>query len=117
MTYDLHQLVDRITSINRAWKVAQQDPNTAINSVIAKRLQFQKANWQLELLRSFPDKVWLKPDLDCESNELVYSVRFGDNIVITSDGDEKWNAEHLPARLAKELLTEQELLHAIQPKF
>ncbi|MGC9401126.1 hypothetical protein ACP43V_01665 [Vibrio genomosp. F10 str. 9ZC157] len=115
--YTVEQFVDRITTINRAWKIAQQDENLVIKNQLSERLKLQKANWQLEFLRAYPNKVWLKPDHEIEASEEVYSVRFGDETVLTSDGDAKWNAEHLPARIAKEHLTEVELTRALHPKY
>lgn len=116
MSHSIEQFVNHITALNRAWKVAQSDSNPTINSSIANGLKLQKANWQIELLRAHPDKTWLVVDEESDSDEEVYSVRFVDDNVLTSDGDRKWNAEHIPLRIVETHLTERELIRALYPK-
>ncbi|MGF1760071.1 hypothetical protein L4D76_19455 [Photobacterium sagamiensis] len=111
-TYSMLELIDRIVAINRAWKIAQDDSCSVVSTTIAKRLQYQKSNWQVELIRSFPEKVWLKVDEENSTEkEKLFSVRFGAAVQL-SDGSIKQDAEHLPKRIAIELLTEEELAHA-----
>ncbi|EOD77076.1 hypothetical protein D515_04696 [Grimontia indica] len=60
------------------------------------------------MLREFPDDVYLSVATDTEAHEEeMYSVRLKKPIVI--NGIEKSDAEHLPARLANELFTKQEI--------
>ncbi|MBB1363106.1 hypothetical protein H5125_13220 [Shewanella sp. SR44-4] len=104
----LNDIVNRIVLINRAWKVAKEDPSPQLNTLLANRLKNQKSAWQIELFRSFPEQVWFKKDLDNYPDGSVFSVRWMDNPIISSDGDIKWNAEHLPVDIAKNLLTHKE---------
>ncbi|WP_298444475.1 hypothetical protein [uncultured Ferrimonas sp.] len=113
---NLEQIVQRITAINRAWKVALGDGTPYINTELAKRLQKQKSAWQIELYRTYPNLVWFKLDVDGFPDGSVYSVRFCEQTVTTADGDEKWNAEHIPKHLLSELLTKPEFQHATQRK-
>ena len=99
-----------------AWKVAKEDQHAHINTHLANRLKQQKSTWQIELIRSFPNHVWLKKDLDNFPDGSVFSVRWKSGSIISTDGDEKWNAEHIPADIAQSLLTKSEFLTAIQKK-
>lgn len=112
----IEEFVKQITAVNRAWKVAQEDSDPYINTHIANALQQQKSAWQVEFYRAFPASVWFKADLDNFPAGDVFSVRFGSQIVESSDGDSKWNAEHIPKYLLKSLLTETEYRIATQPK-
>lgn len=116
-----NDLVERIITINRAWKVALNNVEKACDSekkvckMIANRLQLQKSNWQATLIRVYPNEVWLKVDSDLNYSETLYSVRFGERFML-KDKTWKEDAEHLPARLAEKVLTQQELALALQPK-
>ncbi|CAM4203953.1 hypothetical protein [Vibrio neonatus] len=112
----LNDFVQRITVINRAWKTAGNDSEPYINQHIAKQLQEQKSAWQVEFYRTYPKVVWFKADLENHPDGNTYSVRFGDRTVLSSDGDVKWNAEHIPKYLLQKLLTESEFRSATQPK-
>jgi hypothetical protein len=112
----LNEIVDRIVSINRAWKVAKEDPSPQINNIMAERLKDQKSLWQVELFRSYPEQVWFKLDLESYPDGSAFSVRWGSQKVFSSDGDIKWNAEHIPVAVARRLLTETELKLAINQK-
>ncbi|WP_394151544.1 hypothetical protein [Vibrio maritimus] len=109
---NLQQFVQKITAINRAWKVALDDDNPYISEVLARRLQDQKSAWQVEFYRSFPSLVWFKADLENYPDGSVYSVRFGDTVVVSTDLDVKSNAEHIPKHLLMELLTDFEFINA-----
>ena len=104
----LNDIVDRIVLINRAWKVAKEDSVPHINTKLADRLKIQKSAWQIELFRSYPEQVWFKKDLENYPDGSVFSVRWKNEPVRSSDGDLKWNAEHLPVDIAKNLLTYKE---------
>ncbi|GEM77848.1 hypothetical protein [Vibrio superstes] len=112
----IEEFVQQITAVNRAWKVAQEDCDNYINTHIAKILQEQKSAWQVEFYRSYPTSVWFKTDVENFPSGDVFSVRFGNEAVRSTDGDSKWNAEHIPKILLKSLLTESEYLIATQPK-
>ncbi|MEZ8990201.1 hypothetical protein AB4342_12545 [Vibrio breoganii] len=112
----LDYFVQRITAINRAWKVAENDSEPYIGQSLAKQLQEQKSAWQVEFYRTYPKMVWFRADLEDYPDGETYSVRFGDRTVLSSDGDIKWNAEHIPKYLLQKLLTETEFRSATQPK-
>lgn len=112
----LDEIVNRIVLINRAWKVAKEDPHEHVNTHMANRLRQQKSTWQIELIRSFPDQVWLKKDLENYPDGSVFSVRWKSGSIVSSDGDVKWNAEHIPSEIAQSLLTKKEFLTAIKQK-
>jgi len=112
----LKEIVDRIVSINRAWKVAKEDSSPFINTCMAQRLRDQKSAWQVELFRCYPEQVWFKLDLESYPDGSVFSVRWISQPIFSSDGDIKWNAEHIPVEVAKQLLTETEFKLAINKK-
>jgi hypothetical protein len=102
--------VQEIISINHAWK-RQRDILSA-NNPIALMLQSQKSLMQVGLLRDFPGEAYLRLDTENVDGEALYSVRLKPPIRL-SNGRFKEDAEHLPVRLAKELLTEDELLKKV----
>ena len=118
----IENLVERIITANRAWKVAKANIDKANNEKekvssekIAERLKMLKSNWQASLIRSYPHQVWLEFDIDNEHSEVLYSVRFGSKFQL-SDSSWKHDAEHLPERIAKNILTPQELEQALKLK-
>ena len=121
MSISKKSLIERVVTLNRAWKVALSNAERATESekkvciMIAERLQQQKSNWQASLIRAYPNEVWLKIDNDNDYSEALYSVRFGSGFSL-SDNSWKEDAEHLPARLAEKILTKEELTLALQPK-
>lgn len=111
--YSLAELVERIVTINRAWKLARDDKKLGKNHSITERLQHQKSSWQATLIRNYPQQVWLKRDEDRDYSEPLLSVRINIRLRLL-DGSIKEDAEHLPLRLAQEILTEDELQHALR---
>ncbi|MEH2283775.1 MAG: hypothetical protein V7K90_21025 [Nostoc sp.] len=97
----VEKLVNEIVAVNHAWKVARelfgQDSPLSISS------RDLKTCLQVRLLRSYaPEKVYLIEDKKSEG-EPVYSLCLREPI-----GDRLY-AEHLPMRIAEEVLTDKEL--------
>lgn len=97
----VEKLVKEIVAVNHAWKVARelfgQDSPLSISS------RDLKTCLQIRLLRSYaPEKVYLIEDKKSEG-EAVYSLCLREPI-----GDRLY-AEHLPIRIAEEVLTDKEL--------
>ena len=83
------------------------------NSPIANLLKFRKSSLQVELLRNFPEQVYLVvADDNSEETELLYSVRLKKEINVNNVI--RRDVEHLPARIAEEYLTEDELTRCIK---
>ncbi|MDJ0735828.1 MAG: hypothetical protein QNJ47_17490 [Nostocaceae cyanobacterium] len=101
---DIEQLLREIVAVNHAWKAAKY--LFGDDSPLSTSTRDLKTCLQVRLLRVYaPDKVYLVQDTD-ESNkvgEKIYSLRLRQMI-----GDRLY-PEHLPLRVAKEFLTEQEL--------
>ena len=107
----IEKQVRQIIAFNHTWK--RQKELQGDNSPIANLLKFRKSSLQVELLRNFPNDVYLVvADDNNEDTELLYSVRLRNelnvNNVIRRD------VEHLPARIAEEYLTEHELSECIK---
>ena len=102
----LEKLVAEIVSANHAWKLAcdlfeQTSP-------LATSLRDLKTCKQVRLLQTYgKTQVYLAIDPE-ESSEPLYSVRLRHSI-----GD-RTNAEHLPVRVAKEVLSPAELNRLIE---
>jgi len=72
-------------------------------------LQQRKSSLQVDLLRRFKGDVYLKYATDnTDESEVLYSVRL--SVPIPLGASIRDDAEHLPARIAEELLTTDELL-------
>ena len=95
------QLVEEIVAVNRAWKVARDlfdEP-----SPLATSLRDLKLCKQVRLLQNYaPELVYLALD-PASKGEALYSLRLREPI-----GDRQ-NAEHLPVRVAEEVLSPEEL--------
>ena len=101
-------LVDEIVSFNHAWKSATKLFGS--DSLSAQSARDLKAALQIRLLRSYPEKVFLELDSDIsqeEEGEDLYSVRLVDQICNRN------NAEHLPVRVAHQLLTQSEIKNLV----
>ena len=97
-TRTFERLIQEIVAINQAWKVSDElSPN------LGKSLKDLKNRLQVRLLRSYPQEVRLELDTETESEEPLYSLRLLHPI------DNRWHAEHLPVRVAKKLLSNEEL--------
>jgi len=104
MTVD--EILNRIITINHAWKLSREEFGSS--NAITKALRDQKSSWQASLLRDYPDMSYLKVDTDNSFvDEVLYSVRLKKPIII--NGVTRTDAEHLPERIAKELFLESEI--------
>jgi hypothetical protein len=98
-TPDFDQLVQEIVAINQAWKVSEE-----LSANLGNSLKDLKNRLQVRLLRSYaPQKVCLELDTTTESEEPLYGLRLLHPI------DNRCYAEHLPVRVAEELLSSEEL--------
>ncbi|HLO88809.1 MAG TPA: hypothetical protein VK203_27915 [Nostocaceae cyanobacterium] len=97
----MEEMVKLIVSINHAWKVASElFGETSPLSTSARDL---KTALQVRLLRNYaPEQAYLVEDTEAEG-EKVYSLRLRKPI------DNRWYVEHLPIRVAKEVLSEEEI--------
>ncbi|MEH2194766.1 MAG: hypothetical protein V7K98_19260 [Nostoc sp.] len=97
----MEKLVNEIVAVNHAWKVARElfgeDSPLSISS------RDLKTCLQVRLLRSYaPEQVYLIEDKKAEG-EPVYSLRLREPI------GNRLYAEHLPMRVAQEVLADKEL--------
>ena len=92
-----------IVALNHAWKEACELFDDRENSPLAQSLRDLKTCKQIRLLRSYAplNKVYLA--FDARSDEPLYSLHLREPI------DTRWNAEHLPVRVAEEYLSLAEL--------
>lgn len=106
----LDELVKLIIATNHAWK--RQRDLLGADSLVARMLQGRKSSLQTQLLTSFPTDTYLKLDEDNQEGEALYSVRLKQplflNKVIRND------AEHLPVRIAEELLTDEQIKQRVE---
>ena len=110
-TMSLEAILARIITLNHAWKVSRDDFGG--NNPITLALRQQKSSWQATMIRSYPDRVFLRLDTDGESDgEPLLSVRIEPPITI--NGTLRRDAEHLPERIAQTLFHPQELITIIQ---
>ncbi len=104
--YSLEQLVAEIVAVNHAWKLACKLFEQT--SPLAVSLRNLKTCKQIRLLQTYgTTQVYLALDPE-ESSEPLYSVCLRHSI-----GD-RTNAEHLPVRVAKEILSPAELNRLIE---
>lgn len=97
----VEQLVEEIVAVNRSWKIACEI--FADTSPLATSLRDLKTCKQVRLLQSYGSKqVYLALDLET-SGEPLYSLRLRESI-----GNRQY-AEHLPVRVAEEVLSPEEL--------
>ncbi|RUR86880.1 hypothetical protein ACF3DV_13200 [Chlorogloeopsis fritschii PCC 9212] len=100
----IEQLVREIIAVNHGWKAARE--LFGEDSTLSTSTRDLKTCLQVRLLKEYaPDKVYLVKDKE-ESNKVgeeIYSLQLREEV-----GDRLY-AEHLPFRVAKEFLTEQEL--------
>ncbi|MGA9380875.1 MAG: hypothetical protein WBV73_19090 [Phormidium sp.] len=103
LTSDFEELITEIAAINQAWKVSKElSPN------LGNSLKDLKNRLQVRLLRNAPERVYLELDTATESEEPLYSLRLRQPI------GNRWNAEHLPVRVAQEMLSDEELKQLIK---
>jgi hypothetical protein len=107
----IEKQVRQIIAFNHSWK--RQKELLGGNSPVANLLKLRKSSLQVELLRNFPEQVYLVvADDNNEETELLYSVRL--NKEINVNNVIRRDVEHLPARIAEEYLTESELTRCIK---
>ncbi len=107
----IEKQVRQIIAFNHTWK--RQKELQGDNSPIANLLKFRKSSLQVELVRNFPNDVYLVvADDNNEDTELLYSVRLRNEINVNNVI--RRDVEHLPARIAEEYLTEHELSECIK---
>lgn len=96
-------LVNEIHAVNHSWKLAS---NEIFNNehFLAKSLRDLKVRLQVRLLRNYaPNFVYLIEDNETESEEALYSLQLISNVKGYSD------VAHLPVRVAKEVLSSEEI--------
>lgn len=107
----LEAILERIITLNHAWKISRDD--FGANNPITLALRQQKSSWQATLIRTYPQQVYLKYDTDSNNDgEPLFSVRI--NPPISINGSVRADAEHLPERIAQTLFYPQELLELIK---
>jgi hypothetical protein len=106
----LAAILERIITLNHAWKVARDEFGG--NHAITESLKLQKSSWQATLLRDFPDAAYLRKDNENTQGEPLLSVRL--TTPITINGSVRHDAEHMPERIAKHLFFESELIQLVR---
>lgn len=106
----INNIIERIITLNHAWKVARDDFGG--NHAITESLRLQKSSWQATLLRDFPDAAYLRKDNENTQGESLLSVRLTSPITI--NGSVRHDAEHIPERIAKNLFFETELTQLVR---
>ncbi|TRV42029.1 MAG: hypothetical protein EWV53_06995 [Microcystis panniformis Mp_MB_F_20051200_S9] len=100
----IKSLVDEIIAFNHAWKSATILFGS--DSPSAQSARDLKSALQIRLLRSYPEQVFLELDSNIsqeEEGEDLYSVR-----LVNPIGNRN-NAEHIPVRVAHQLLIKSEI--------
>ena len=99
----LATLVNEIIALNHSWKAVVELFGS--ESPLSQSARDLKACLQVRLLRSYPNQVYLMIDKETsEQGEDLYSLRLRTPI------NNRHDAEHLPVRVAKRLLTEEEII-------
>jgi hypothetical protein len=106
----LDEQVRLIIAINHAWK--RQRQIWGAESACAKILQGRKSSLQTQLLTTFPTDTYLKLDTENTEGEPLYSVRLRQPILL--DKLVRTNAEHIPQRIAEELLTSKQIAQRLE---
>ncbi|MTJ32584.1 hypothetical protein [Aphanizomenon sp. UHCC 0183] len=97
----IEKLVREIVAVNHAWKVA--DELFGENSSLSRSSRDLKTALQVRVLRSYaPEQVHLVLDTEAEG-EGLYSLKLREPI------DNHLYAEHLPVRVAQEVLSADEI--------
>ena len=101
----LDEQVRLIIAINHAWK--RQSHIWGEESACAKILQGRKSSLQTQLLTTYPQDTYLKIDTENTDGERLYSVRLRQPILMGKSV--RRDAEHIPQRVAEELLTRKQI--------
>lgn len=108
---DIESILERIITINHAWKLARDEYGP--KSPLTLSLREQKSSWQATLIRDYSKDVYLKVDTDNSSQEeTLLSVRLKAPIIVGQV--RRTDAEHIPLRIAKNLFWEEELKQLIK---
>lgn len=111
MKLRLDEIIERIISINHAWKLSRDEFGN--DFVATKSFRDTKSSLQSTLLREFPNDVYLVQATDSsEHGESMYSVRLTQPIKI--NGIMRTDVEHLPVRIAEDLFSSLELQQLIK---
>lgn len=106
MILRLDEILERIITVNHAWKLSKDEFSNEF--AVTQSLRWTKSSLQATLLREFPSESSLKVASDNdEHGELLYSVRLTSSVVV--NGAIRNDAEHLPARIAKDIFTPEEI--------
>ncbi|MBD1213232.1 MAG: hypothetical protein H9534_10905 [Dolichospermum circinale Clear-D4] len=100
----IETLVNEIVALlNHAWKAAVE--LFGDDSPLSQSARDLKGCLQVRLLQSYPDQVYLIIDKETSetAGEELYSLR------LVTPINNRNNAEHLPVRVAKKLLSQQEI--------
>lgn len=109
LTPPFESLVKEIHAVNHSWKLAG---NEIFNNehFLAKSLRDLKVRLQIRLLRNYaPNFVYLIEDKKTELEEALYSLQLISNV------DNYKDAAHLPIRVAREVLSLEEINKFSQP--
>lgn len=110
MNSNFEELVKEIITVNQAWKEASEIGDYLNH--ISKSLAQLKARLQVRLLRQYaPDRVYLQ--LDTKSQDTQGEELYG--LILRQPTNHYWNAAHLPVRVARSVLSPEELQKFIQP--
>lgn len=102
---ELSDHIGRIHLINKTWKLMSE--RYGPDSPLTLALKNRKSSLQVELLRLSAGRAWLQRDLETPGVEPLFSVRFDSALSDRLSG--RKDADHLPVRVAEELLTDNEL--------
>ncbi|MDE1239235.1 MULTISPECIES: hypothetical protein [Vibrio] len=106
MQIKLEEIVERIITVNHAWKLSKDE--FGLDFVATNSLRDTKSSLQATLLREFPKDVYLRIASDsADHDESLYSVRLKQKLIV--NGVVREDAEHLPARIAKQIFSPKEL--------
>lgn len=106
MKMRLDQVLERIISVNHAWKLSKEE--FGADFIATNSLKDIKSSLQATLLREFPKEVYLRIASDSDDHEeILYSVRLKDKVLV--NGVVREDAEHLPARIAEKIFTSSEI--------
>ena len=101
----IQNFVRQIVGFNRSWHSSQK--RYGEQHPLATLARDKKSALQVELLRSYPHDVWLE-EHNITGKEPLFTVKLS-NPVYLNNNEKKDNADHLPNRIARELLTHSEL--------
>ncbi|MGF1736508.1 hypothetical protein [Photobacterium satsumensis] len=106
MLIRLDEILERVITVNHAWKLSKDEFGAEFGPT--QSLRWTKSSLQATLLREFPSDTHLRIASDNEQHEeMLYSVRLKTPVVV--NGVVRQDAEHLPARIANDIFTQEEI--------